>query len=596
MALDIQIGDEHLDIPPGAALEMDMNNPFLQFDDQILGEFSLPGEMLATGKNDRLTNYVAIMEKKVTNTPIDAVAIDNGIPSLRGKVKIEKVNLNLNRTSEGRISYYFLSGASSFYQDVKDKKLRAADVGGLRSFEWDDYAFTGPGFWGHVRDVMYASPGYGVSGYDYSFFPIKNLGWEGRLEGADLMNKVEYGDPNPDEFFLPAYLGSPIGGGDVNRIVPFPYLKYVMIQAAKLAGWNIAGDILDDLTFKKIVMINFRAIDWGYIKKVGSSFVNIPRDPVEFNLQDHLPDITISSFFLALRKRFGWRYDFDKATKTLFIHELNEIASTVPKDYTTKSSPIVPKQINQDTKIYALRNTFSTELGSGSPNWEVVEDKGSVDELTDLPAGTEAQYGFVYLVIAENNYYICQQNEDTEAWEWVLWAYNIYDYEPANFTEEITTEATTVGVEKYNDYLDLIPRIDQQGMWYGRTDEEIDTGIILCFNHGVRQNKAGEDYPYGSAHVYSSDFIQIADWSLSFVCKLASGAEDVGLYERNWRKLLDLLKSQEEADVKLYLPRHEYIKLSFADILVIRNTKWFIKNMKPVIPYNGEVNLRLVRI
>ena len=597
MALDIAIGNEFLDLPPDATLELEEENPFLQFSDELLGGYSLPIDIKATAKNMRLLGYPGTMEIKVSNIGIDAVVYDNGIPSMRGKIKIEKPNININNMSDGTISIYFLSGGASFWQDIKDKRLRNIDAGGVRSYAWDAYAFDlndpDPGFWAHVRQVMYADPGYGASNYDYAFFPVINKGWPGRGT-CDHMNKVYGNMPISNEFFIPAYLGAALDN-ERNRIVPFPYLSYILKRAALFCGWTLKGSIFDDENFNKIVMINFRAIDWSYIKKVSGDYVNAWRDPVEFNLQDHLPDITISKLFGAIRRRFGLRYRWDRASKTMYADLLEDIATGTVKDYTSKANPVVPKQINQDKKIYKLVNQFSTDLGGGAPNFETLSLQDAVNEVADLPAASEAQYGHVRLVIGENNFYICQQNDGTEAWEWIFYAYNIYDYEPEGNNDEITTEATTIGVERYDAYLDLVPRVDQLGYWFGKSEDEVDWGIILCFNHGVRNNKAGEVYPYGSSHVYDSEMNQVADWAITFECKRTDGTE-VGVYEVFWKRVLELLNASEEADTILYLSRSDEMNLSFEDKLGIRNARFFIKTKKQRIPFSGSLPLRVVRI
>lgn len=597
MALDIQIGNEFLDLPPDAVLELEEETPIFQFGDEILGGYSLPIDIKATAKNMRLLGYPGTMEIKVSNIGIDCVIYDNGIPSMRGKIKIEKPNINMNNMSDGTVSIYIVVGAGSFWQDIKDKKLRDIDAGGVRSFDWDAYAFDladpAPGFWAHIRQVMYATPGYGTSGYDYAFFPVINKGWEGRGL-CDHMNKVYGNMPVTNEFFIPAYLGAALDN-ERNRIVPFPYLSYVMKKAAAFCGWTLGGSIFDDENFNKIVMINFRAIDWSYIKKVGGSYVNAFRDPVEFNLADHLPDINISKLFVAIKNRMGLRYRWDRASKTMYADLLDDVATGAVKDYTSKADPVVIKQINQDKKIYKLVNNFSTTLGGGAPNFDTLSVQDAVNEKTDLPAASEAQYGHVRLVIGENNFYICQQNDGTEAWEWIFYTYNIYDYEPDNSNDEITTDATTIGVEEYDAYLDLAPRVDQQGYWFGKSEDEVDWGIILCFNHGVRNNKAGEVYPFGSSHVYDSEMNQVADWALTFECKLIDGTE-VGLYEVFWKHILSLLNATEEADTKLYLTRAEEMNLSFEDKLSIRNARFFNKTIKRKIPYSGSIGLRVMRI
>jgi hypothetical protein len=588
--LGISIDNEFLDLLPGAMLEMEQENPFLQFSNDMLGEYSLPIEVQATPKNMRLLGYPGTMEVRISNAGIDAVVYNNGIPELRGKIKIEKPTIDMNNMANGRISLYFLAGASSFWQDIKDARMRSIDLGGTRTFDWDGYTFSGTGFWNHVDLVMHATPGYGTSGYDYAFFPVKNTNWGGTAYDSDLMNRTEH-----------------IGGGifhastnitnsfvRANRLCPFPYLIYIMQKACEHVGWTITGDIFEDEDFLKVVMLSYREIDWAYEKKVSGDWEVIPKDTIEFDLADHLPDITISKFLIALKNRFGWRYEFDRLSKVIRIKELVDLGTIAAKDYTSKSNPRVAKQISQQTKVYALKNSFANELGAGAPDFSALTLVGGVDELTDLPAAAEALLHQVYLVRAENNYYICRQNE-AEAYYWELYTWNIYDYEPEGSNEEITTEATTVGVEAYDAYLDLIPRADNAGA-ANRPNEDGTWGIDLCFNHGVKNNKAAEPYPYGSSHIYDSNFNQVAEWALTFECETAGGAADVGLYQRAWSRLLALLSSNEEADLILYLSRTEQMQLTFEDTLNIRNTRHFIKTMKPTIPYTSKIELRVVRI
>lgn len=597
MSLSVQIGTEYIDLSQDATLDMEQQNPFLQFNDEILGSYSLPFEILATSKNLRLTNYAGVVEKRVDNTGIDAIVSDNGMPHSRGKVKIEKSMINLNKTREGRISCYYLTGASGFWQDIRNKKLRDIDVGGDRSFIWDDYNHDGAGFWAHVLNVANGLAGHGISGYDYAFFPVINNDWYPSIPAHDfplVMNQFIYEDGKAGLIELP----TPVIA-QLTILVPFPYLVYVLKKAVEFTGWRIVGDILDDEDFKKITMLNFHAIDWAtpvwiytWVKKRAGN--------VTFNLKDNLPDIDISTFLIALKNRFGWWYDFDKASKIITIRHLKAQADNPAKDFTVFSSPLVTKTINQETKIYALTNDFATNLADGAPNYAQVKRGGDVNTVADLPVPTDAMYGQIWLVISENNFYICQISEDDPyPLEWAFYTYNIYNVEPEGFTDEVKTKATTVGMEavaRTYYYFDFIPRIDNLGEWFGSPyEEETSWGIHLCFFHGLQPNKEGELYPYGSSHVYNSVGDQVGNWSLAFECKLLDGT-DVGLYQREWKAFLDLLKSNEVIELILNLPFADYLNLSFLDQIVVRNTRMFIQTMKNTIPYNGSIKLECTRI
>src|SRR5690606_1458711 len=108
---------------------------FLQFAaEEVIGNYSFPFQVQNTPKNVRLLQYAGIINKVINNPGIDANCYANGLQHSVGKVKIEKPSHNLNRMQAGTTSAYYLIGASSFHQEVKDKKLRDINVGGNRTF------------------------------------------------------------------------------------------------------------------------------------------------------------------------------------------------------------------------------------------------------------------------------------------------------------------------------------------------------------------------------------------------------------------------------------------------------------------------------
>ncbi len=581
--LGIQIDGEFLDLPPDTVMQLENENPFLQFGDQLMGEYSLPFSAMPTAKNNRLLGYAAIGQQRVTNEAVDALVYDNGLQVGGGTVKKEKINVHLNKAVKGNISCYYLSKSSGFWQQIKDVKLRDINVGGERSFEWAGLDTSIDGFWRHIHQVAAGA----VGDYDYAFFPVINYGWTEDIYTPPLMNKVYY---DPLEAF-PVRFPNTYGAEfeyRTNRIVPFPYLHYVLTKAFEHVGWTVEGDILSDADFLKICMINFRAIDFGYLGPTGT---HVYRDPVVFDLADHLPDITVANFLIALKNRFGWWYDFDNQSRKVTIRQLSELATGNPVDYTQYSSPLMVKTIAQDNPVYALRNNN----GSGALSFEGGERQADVDKKTDLPAASEAQYGHVRLVIEENNFYVCEQDFDSGIWVWSLLDYNIYDYEPEGTTDDITTDALIVGNEYFDEYMDFIPRIDNMGIGNKPTGEEVEWGIHLVFYFGQRDNKAGDPVPFASHHIYDSQGYTLAAWSLAFKAKKTDDTE-VGLYDVYWKDFLDMLGSPEEVEHTLYLPRHKYLQLRFSDRIVVDGIELFVKQIKSQVPYKGMVQCVSVRV
>lgn len=589
--LGLAINNEYLDLNPGTILEIERQNPFLAFNEDITGEYSLPFEIKNTPRNIRLTKYAALLQQRVNTTGIDAIAYDGGLQDSIGKIKLEGTNHNLNRTQDGSISCYYLTGSSSFYQDVKEVKLRSIDVGGDRSFAWDDYNRSGNGFWGHIHKVIDAPAGT----YDYAFYPVVNKSWQGEQASTEVMNWMEYASGTVN------FKQTTTDSKGPNVIVPFPYLSYVLKQAAAHVGYRVEGAILSDPDFKKITLLSFCAISWASVSPrdiardivlgIGPVAVN----PITFNLKDFLPDITIAGFFKALSNRFGWWLDFDRANKVIRIRSLSDVIAKKITDYTKKASPVIPKKIDAQKRVYALKQDWSGAPSDGEPNLAAVKYQGTINYVTNLQAASKDLYAYCYLVLAENNYYICRQNEDSGNWEWVLYAYNIWDYKPNDATEEITTSATTVGLEKYDSYLDFIPRMDVAGIWQGQMDSEATWGIHLLFYQGQKMNKSGQPVPLATSGIYDSTGQQVAAWSLCFQCKKMDGTE-VGLYDRNWKAIMAVIAGSETLTVILYLSRIEYLKLNFGDVISIANTRMMVKKMKSTVPYSGKVELECNRL
>lgn len=570
--LGIEVQNEHLDLNPSITIEMERNNPLTQFDDAVVGGYSFPFDVKNTPKNARLLNYAGAVQKRIDNGGIDARVYDNGLQVLAGKIKVERTANDLNKGSKTGISCYLLTEAADFWQEIKNLNVPDVDFGGNRSFSDTD-------FWAHINTVANAA----VNAFDYAFYPVINKGWEGISgEFPPLMNRMFYNAGQAEflETWGLDYL-------ETNRIVPFPYLHYVIQKIFEHVGWKAKGEILEDLYFKKITLINFRAIDWAYINPSAPP-VFLPRNPVIFNIKDHVPQMTAAEFLVALKNRFGWWYDFDKASKTVTIKYLKNIATEELKDLTNYVDPVVLKTIFQNRKIYALEN------GVDPPDWSLVDFDGFIAQFDDLPTASEALYGHVYLATSENNYYICQQSGS--GWGWESFGANVFDYRPESYTESIVSNTSIPGTEYYEDMDMMLPRWDSPGEWFARGEPGVTWGIIMSFYHGMRFNAGNtEAFPYSSPHIYDPQAIKVADWGLPYQCFETDG-DDVGLYQTYWKPFLDLINASEEIEITAHLPLAEYLNLRYENQLVVGGVKMFIKTLKTKIPYDKSISLVCTRM
>lgn len=582
--LAIKVDNEILDLAPGTSLELQQENPYLQVDQQIAGDYSLPFDVRCTPKNMRLLGFPGLLQATVPNTGIEAGIFDGGLQHSTGKIKVEKANINVNLMAKGNVSLYYLTGSSSFLQDIKDVKLRDVDLGGMRQWMWDGYNYSGSGFWAHINRVL-----VGTETADYAFFPVIDKKFDGDTTRTHLLNAVIYegGQPRLNRW------GTTFDGS--NALVPFPYLKYVLQKAFAQVGWNVQSEIFSDADFNKIVLINFKAIAWSWMNKVSVGWEIKPYDLCQFNLQEQVPDITIAEFLIALKNRLGWWYDFDKKAKIVYIKKIRSVINSAVKDFSAQASPLVTKTVSKEVKLYALRNQFVGEYANGQPSINNTLYQGQVASRDLLPPATESNYSQVYLVNRDNNYYMCRQNLDTGGYEWQIYAYNVYDYEPTGANESITTACTTVGNEYWNDYIYSAPRMEFKGDWYNFSDAEGDWNTILCFAHGLRETPGGELLPFGSSGIYDMLGNKIAEWSLAFEHPTVDGG-DAGLVATAWNQTLEIFNGNEEVEVTLYLDKTDYLNLRFSDIIVIRNVRLYLKTVKSVLPYKNVLTATCIRV
>lgn len=575
--LNISINGESLDLFPDTRLELERNNPFLQLAEAIIGTYSFPFSVKNTAKNNRLLGYSGTWQKVISSTGIDAVLLDGGIPMFRGKIKVEETEPNLNDADKTSISCYFLTEVSGFFQEVKNKKLTEVDYEGDRVFNGVatdvDKIFINT----HVLNIM-----NGVSGpYDYAFFPVKNTQWTaGPRTDIDIINYVWWAPTNN------------IATEYDRAYVPYPKLKYVLQRIFIDAGWSLEGDHLTEATFEKIHLLGNKALKWGYYT-ITSGPVWTFYDYVTINLQQHVPEVDVSAFLIAIMNRLGIWFDFDNHGRKATMYLLNTLSDMQAQDISSIASPLARKTPYQESKIYSLKCTDG--IGGGKFSETDVDYQGRVNTRASLPTATSDKIGQVYFVTGENNYYQCVDT-GSYTYVWEVFSANMYDYIPDGATDEINTMAGIVPMVEGNSYMTLIPQLDNPGEYYEDAGG-VNTGIHLCFWHGAvaKATASSELYPYGSPHPYDPSMNQLTDWGLPYVCYLTDGT-DVGLYNTFWKAFLDLLNSTEEARFTIYPAMHTYMNLNFRTTLILNGVKFFIKTMKPTIPYDGKLAVVGLRV
>lgn len=594
--LGISINGEFLDLSPGTTAQIERTSPFFNSDD-LAEEYSLPFTIPYTPKNARLLGFPNHYYTRRFKNKIPAKLYDNNNFAYGGMLVVESAGLNVNDVTQTHIGGYFLSGVSSFFQEVKNKKLKELYLDGVRNFIWtnNDPASPNIGFWQVIHKAMDGSR-------EYLFAPIRNSMWSGTDDAGspDMMNKIGE-DGNLDY------------ASNYSTLAPQISLKYLLTKIFEEHDWAFDYSEMNDAAWETIYMPSFYAVTWQKVVKLPNDpwFQYSPLPNISMNLQNHVPpEEYIQNFIIGLRNRYNWGFDFDSVTKTCSMFPLKNLANGVKKDWTKFMAEQLDSSFSEDEKIFAFKNEIDSNDGlSSSPDFTKVQYGNPVDSYSDLPAPVEDNFNQVIFVWKDNKFYQNRYNDTTHDYEWQLFADNIYDFEPDGHNEDISTDISTMPVYKTlfrnngaSDLFILLPLCEQEGNWEGKDGEFKPWGVRLLFYRG----KVFEGNPLGNAGTVKYPYLTSIcftitqtepdlDWSNVFVHQSPDGVNK-GIIDYWWKETLEFRKNSEVNTVALYLPRTELANFKWSDVILLKNIPYVAQKITEVIPYDSSVKADLRRI
>ena len=603
--IGIEINNEFLDLLAGVVFEIVRNSPYFN-NDEIEGEFSLPVGIPYTDKNYRLLSYIGNHYKTHSKTTIAAKM--HGGPNFiyDGSLVIDAFEKNANLPNSQLTNGLFVFGISSFFQQVKDKKLSDLQLGGVRTFNWTTNApYDGSGgFWQHVLTVSLIPA-------DYTFIPIKNDGYgvhpgdvsTPSFKKIDWMNMLAMNGHTVQYFQQEKNIFS---------LCPAISVVYLIKQVFEENGWTCDGEVLTDTTFVKLFAQSFRSIYWcDYSSNGILTIINKPT--VDINLQEHVPPgYKITDFIIDLKNRYGLSFSFDTTTKNCTISFLKNIINGPVKDITAYCNAPVKSKFDFKERIISLKNTLDSSdvypLTFEKVDFPVV---APVRALRDRPAASGITEGHYILVFEENTWYQCVNNESLGAKEWQLVAENIGNYIVPDETEAITTNICTFATaeQRYRIYIGhyyfgYFPTCDQPGNWY---QNEIITPWALrtLLHHGPQLDRRDDNtttnsalYAYGSAHTSDNNGNDLGGWSNIYQYSFGTLLLTInnGIYEVLFKDWLNIYKNTDSRNFIFTMPFYMLFGIKWEDIIYIKNVRFLIKNIKFTIPYNGTVQIELLKM
>lgn len=593
--LGIFVGNVFLDLSPGTKAQLERSSPFFA-KDSLADEYSLPFTFPYSPRNAQALGLQNHFYTRRLKKRVPARLFDNNNFSYSGELVIESADLNVNDVTKSSISGYFLTGASSFFSLIKNKKLQELTLGGVRSFAWtnNDPLSSNKGFWQHIHETL---PGT----MPYSFAPIRNEKWSGNSdEGSeDWMNGLNN-------------LGQIDYNGNFNSLAPQISLKYVLEQVFKEHGWVFDYSQMQDLHWESLFMPSFYAVTWQKIIQtaVAPYFDYAPLPTINLNLQNHVPpDYPIANFIIDLRNRYNWGFDFDSSNRTCKMFALKNLANGKRKDWSAYMNPRQRSDFSEDLKVFSFRTTVDgADALSSQPDFAKIQKGEPVLNFSELPAPVEANFNVVVYCYFENQFFQCRYNEVDLNYEWALYADNIYDYEPDGHNEEISSAISTMPVYRtlyrtngLTDYYGLFPLCEQEGNWEGKAGEFIRWGMRLLFHRGLvwEANSTGLQgqiqYPYLTSVPFTITQTE-PDFRWSNVLKHDFEGKALGIVDYWFRDTLKYLEQSEVMSGILNLPRQELMNFSWSDVILLRNIPYIVQKIREVIPYKNTVEAELRRI
>lgn len=236
---------------------------------------------------------------------------------------------------------------------------------------------------------------------------------------------------------------------------------------------------------------------WLQIYNVSWSTWNVYAKNI--NIANHVPNIKVSEFLVAIQKMFGIVYHFNQNTKSVELFFIRDILASLDEDVyselTTKSSKLAGFKPDRSYKLSFAWNSSDAFTQDNFKEYNTARLIGEYSTVEDLPSvAVEGDFAYIQSI---NVIYLYTD----DAWS---------RYADAWYSKTIGDRVTAVSIEctpltMYANYDDpaepkVYPRISQKG-----SSDKIglnDFGFHLLFHRGLKPDSLGNTYPFASCLRY----------------------------------------------------------------------------------------------
>jgi len=545
--ISIRIRNELIHLPAGVNLRLKLRNPVYTGGDFdfIDGSFSFPVDIPVTPQQQRLFNF----PERLDST--DRMLEDEPCTILVQGNDLFEAFATITTSTSRSLRWYFVIRSASFLQDLK---LSQFDLGGVRDFEG---ATTQ-----ELRRFYAKGTAVNPLAYDYALFPVHNYAL---YEDDDDPDTVESEYQN----YYDKSTGKFTSSSDLLSVTPFIRLSYLLERiTAELGPLNNEWQNTPEL--QQLYLYNNRSI------------VNLSGDWDDFDLINHVPDITASDLLKEVMK-YNIGVGYNPLTGATDIVPIDTVIQRDPShDWTSISSGEYGKEnipIAQRTLSYAddSNDTVEENFRLFIPREEDLLD--TYVGVNDMPAPT--QYGQAYYIeskcaIHGHDFFTSGQQEVQH-----VKRYLSVQSEVLKKQESISLQMRPLHMrEQFFDDDDYMPQIVSKGS-FPAANIYNDFALRIMSYKGMHDNGSGA-YPFASnTEYYPSDTpLQLGDVSLSLT-------GERGIYETYWKRWLDLLQTTYKCNRTIALTLPDLLRFKFTDTVRIESQHYLVSELDLQIGSQG---------
>lgn len=581
--LQVSYKGKFLHLAAGSQIEIEKSSPLFLID-SLLAEYTMPITLTYNEHNARILGEVFFEYGIKQKQKLEVVLYDSSTQIGSAVLVIDKSLTNSTNRTKGNVQGFFLTGSSEFLSKVKNKKLNSLFLGGSQSFDfttWDAFD-SSDGFWQHVHATWDGT-------YNYVMIPHRNDAWIDGDFYDGWVNQLGEGYKAGIPQFPPGQVEA------TSWIVLWPKLKYVLEQLFTENGWKIDTTGIGESDWHKLYLYNPTPIR---TTRADDTATVVPIPQISISVSDMIsPEIYCSDFLLWVCKRYGWAPIFDADTKTCRIISLRSSGAGTVKDFTKYAPAFADSDFSSDPRVFAFINKLpENDAYLSQPDFTNYTIQPPVANFASLPPASvnyDTSLVFCYL---ENAFYKIDIDNDG-ARQWVKHADNVYNEEPADYTDQIETGLSTMPGQ-LSAYRETSTGVKFYGIFpICQQPRNKEWGLRAIFYHGMvlEQNAAGGPgtltYPYASPVAKLPDGSSAGSWSN--VYKHSNGTLEDGIIKFWWEDWLRYIQVPQQVEQELHLPLHELSQLKWDDIINIRNQPFLIKKYIQPIPYNEMIKCTL---